>query len=256
MKVKSLDKNIRDFSRISAFLSILFLLLIFVFGYIYRYFTLDTYNYILLFVIMLLIIITVALILSEMAVFLVYKRKHAGAFLFRPARAGLKLLLPFTIFISGLFKGSKDTLRRVYVEVNNILVLSRSRKYYPREVLMLLPHCLQNSGCGYKITGDITNCRRCGRCSIGRIAEIAEKMKVEAAVVTGGTAARNIVAVRNPGIVLSVACERDLAAGIADVGSTPVLGVLNERPNGPCNNTAVNVQQLKEKLESILINDD
>jgi hypothetical protein len=40
------------------------------------------------------------------------------------------------------------------------------------------------------------------------------------------------------------------------VGSTPVLGVLNERPNGPCNNTAVNVQQLKEKLESILINDD
>jgi hypothetical protein len=35
---------------------------------------------------------------------------------------------------------------------------------------------------------------------------MAKKMKVEAAVVTGGTAARNIAAVRKPGIVLAVAC--------------------------------------------------
>ena len=84
--------------------------------------------------------------------------------------------------------------------------------------------------------------------------DIAEKRGVKAVVVTGGTAARNTIAREKPEIVLSVACERDLAIGISDVSHIPVLGVLNSRPNGPCVNTSVDVKVLSEKLDSILDN--
>ena len=53
-------------------------------------------------------------------------------------------------------------------------------------------------------------------------------------------------------MIVSVACERDLTSGIIDVGNIPVIGIVNERPNGPCYNTCVNVNMLKEKLDSII----
>ncbi|WP_279378941.1 DUF116 domain-containing protein [Acetivibrio straminisolvens] len=72
-------------------------------------------------------------------------------------------------------------------------------------------------------------------------------------MVTGGTAARNIVSKIRPKIIVSVACERDLSSGIADVGSIPVIGIINDRPNGPCYNTNVDVNALKKKLENIIM---
>lgn len=55
-----------------------------------------------------------------------------------------------------------------------------------------------------------------------------------------------------PKMILSVACERDLTSGIIDVGKIPVVGIVNERPNGPCYNTCVDVSVLKDKLDSII----
>jgi len=49
-----------------------------------------------------------------------------------------------------------------------------------------------------------------------------------------------------------VACERDLSSGIADVGRIPVIGIVNDRPNGPCYNTNVDVDAIRNKLESII----
>jgi hypothetical protein len=88
---------------------------------------------------------------------------------------------------------------------------------------------------------------------VGDILKLVEETGVKAVIVTGGTAARNSIAREKPEMVLSVACERDLAIGISDVSSIPVLGVLNSRPNGPCVNTTVDVEQLREKLDGILL---
>lgn len=168
------------------------------------------------------------------------------------ARTGIKTLLPIAIFFAGIFKTKKDLIRKFYIDFNNIMVFASDRKYSPENLLILLPHCLQNSDCGYKITNTIDNCKRCGKCSIGDIAEIAGSRKVEVRVVTGGTAARNVVKQLKPKLILSVACERDLTSGIIDVGKIPVIGLINERPNGPCYNTCVNTDNLKAYLDEIL----
>jgi hypothetical protein len=117
--------------------------------------------------------------------------------------------------------------------------------------MILLPHCLQNSECKFKITIDINNCRNCGKCKIGALKELAEQYRVKLRVATGGTLARKWIKETKPKAVIAVACERDLSAGIQDTGELPVLGVLNCRPHGPCLNTDVDVAEIERALLTI-----
>ncbi|NJD04602.1 MAG: DUF116 domain-containing protein [Ruminiclostridium sp.] len=246
MKVKYLDKRITNFLTFSFLLLLVFALAIAVFTYVYNYFTIDSYDQVLLIFIIFAVITIIIITYAILAVFLAYRKRSVSAFMLLPVRLALKIVIPFTIFITGLLKKDKDAIRSLFIDMNNLLVQSGEKHYKPDRILMLLPHCLQDSKCNHKITGDIANCRECGKCTIGPILGIVREKGVKAVVVTGGTAARNIIIREKPDVILSVACERDLAGGIADVGGIPVIGVVNERPNGPCKDTCVNVRLLGE----------
>ena len=252
MKVKSLDKRLGSFIRYSFVLLLAVGLVTALLSYVYSIFSIDVYNRIVFALIIISIIAMAAVFVAMIAVFaaVMIKRVHPSMLFF--VRIGMKLVLPFELFAAGLVKKDRDEIRSLFVDINNLCVQSGNIRKSPDKVLLLLPHCLQDSGCGLKITGDIMNCRKCGRCTIGKIKEIAGEKGVKAVVVTGGTAARAVIDREKPEIVLSVACERDLSIGIADVSSIPVVGVLNRRPNGPCVNTTVDVDLLRDKLESIL----
>ena len=230
----------------------MFVLGIAVFTYVYNYFTIDIYNQVLIIFIVLSSVTIIVIAYAMLAVFHAYRKRTISNFMLLPVRLALKIVIPITIFITGLLKKDKDAIRSLFIDINNILVQSGEKRYNPDRILILLPHCLQDSRCNHKITGDIYNCKECGRCTIGTILGIVRKKGVKAVVVTGGTAARNLISREKPGVILSVACERDLAGGIADVGSIPVIGVVNERPNGPCKDTFVNVQLLVDKLDSLI----
>ncbi len=165
--------------------------------------------------------------------------------------AGISILLPLYIYLTGLFSGEKDDIRRLYINVNNITVRHNLQKNRPSKILMLLPGCMQNKDCSCNITDDMRNCRRCGGCRIGEAADLVERCAVKAIVVKGGTAARNTAKEFKPDFILAVACERELLSGMADVGRIPVLGVINQRPNGYCTNTTVDMLQLKEILTEL-----
>lgn len=252
--MKFLDNKLKNFIGLSGLIISFFFLILLFFNYIYRYSTIITYNCMLLFLIYVTIILTLLFILSVIAVFYTYQKKQVKVSYIWLVKIGLNILLPIASSIIGFFNGSRDNIRSFYISVNNIIVQSRNLKFPQYGILVLLPHCLQDSDCEYKITNDIGNCRRCGKCCIGDISEISENLGVDAAVVTGGTAARNIVYKKRPKLILSVACERDLISGIMDVGSIPVIGLINDRPNGPCYNTIIDAKVFKERLESIIQN--
>ena len=247
-----MDKSIKDFLFLSGLLMLFSVLILAIFGYIYLYSDINTYSNILLFLIAVTIIVILVFIIAMAAVLHAYRKRHVSSAFSWPVKLGLRVLLPFVTFISGILKGEKDAIRRFYVDINNILAGSYNKKYSPEKVLVVVPHCLQDSACDCKVTNDIGNCKRCGKCTIGDIARIAEEMKVEARVATGGTAARNFVNMSRPEVILSVACERDLVVGISDVGNIPVFGIVNERPNGPCRYTTVDVGVLRKRLEEIV----
>jgi len=73
-------------------------------------------------------------------------------------------------------------------------------------------------------------------------------------VATGGTLARDFVKHYKPEAIIAIACERDLTSGIQDVTPLPVIGILNIRPNGPCNNTEVDFAEVELALEYLCKN--
>jgi hypothetical protein len=164
----------------------------------------------------------------------------------------IKFLLPVIEFIGTAFGISKDTIRQSFVAMNNSLVQSQRLLVKSDRILILLPHCLQLFDCEIKVTGDINKCVRCGRCDIKGLAELAEKYRIDISVATGGTLARKVIIEKRPKLVVAVACERDLTSGIKDCYPLPVIGVLNDRPFGPCFNTKVDVDKIDQALRMVL----
>jgi len=164
----------------------------------------------------------------------------------------IKLFLPVMVLLGRALGIDKEGIMLSFVSVNNELVQAEAGRYKPEEVLLLMPHCLQNSKCDRRLTYDINNCHRCGKCPIAGLLDLHDKYGVNLAVATGGTIARRIVVQMRPKMIIAVACYRDLASGIQDTYPLPVYGVLNERPHGPCLDTLVAHNQLELALHRFL----
>ena len=165
----------------------------------------------------------------------------------------VKLFLPLMVLLGKALGIDKEAIMLSFVSVNNELVRAEAGLYKPEEILLLMPHCLQNSKCDRRLTYDINNCKRCGLCPIAGLLELHDRYGVNLAIATGGTVARRIVVQLRPKMIIAVACYRDLSSGIQDTYPLPVFGVLNERPHGPCLDTTVALPLLEEALERFLL---
>ncbi|WP_346354547.1 DUF116 domain-containing protein [Azotosporobacter soli] len=170
-----------------------------------------------------------------------------------PAWSAVNLLFPLAIRIGRLLDVDKERIERSFIEASNHLVKNRGIHVPPERLLILTPHCLQHESCPHKITHDVSNCKNCGRCQVGELLEIARRHGCHLAVVTGGTLARKVIKGLRPKAVLAIACERDLTSGIQDVFPLPVIGVLNERPFGPCCNTRIDVDKVDEAVREFVV---
>lgn len=164
----------------------------------------------------------------------------------------IRLFLPIMTVVGKLIGVPKEKVRASFIKVNNELVLSEDHACDPDEILLLMPHCLQNSRCRFRLTYSVANCERCGLCPMAGLIDFSERYGVHLALATGGTIARRIVVQTRPKLIIAVACERDLAAGIQDTHPIPVFGILNQRPHGPCLDTAVPLEQVEWAIRRFL----
>ncbi|WP_052812881.1 DUF116 domain-containing protein [Desulfonatronum thioautotrophicum] len=164
----------------------------------------------------------------------------------------IKLFLPLMTLLGRIFNIAKDDIRLSFIKVNNELVASERGRFQPHEILLLLPHCLQNSHCPRRLTYDIRHCKRCGECPLDGLIGLAETYGIRIAIATGGTIARRIVVQNKPKLIIAVACDRDLSSGIQDTYPIPVYGVLNQRPFGPCLDTLVDLANIESALRRFL----
>lgn len=158
-----------------------------------------------------------------------------------------KVLYPLFMLFGAFSAERKEKLQGLIIRLNNRIVRSEKRK--ARRILLLLPHCLQTNECDIRLTYNIYNCKRCRKCEISDLIQIADENDLSLFVATGGNLARKIVKDVRPEAVVAVACERDLSSGIVDSYPLPVLGIPNERPFGPCFNTQVNLEKVKEAIQ-------
>ena len=164
----------------------------------------------------------------------------------------IRFLFPMLVGVGKCFGIKKNEIRRSFVAINNQLVLAEAKKVKPEKLLILLPHCLQFHDCSVRITGDVKNCKACGKCRITELAALAEEYQAPISVATGGTLARRIVVEKKPEIIIGVACERDLTSGIQDSYPIPVFGIFNKRPFGPCFDTDVDIDLVTDAVKTFL----
>lgn len=165
----------------------------------------------------------------------------------------IRLFLPLMEALARVVGIDRNTVRRSFIKVNNELVLADAPRVPPARLLLLLPHCVQASACGRRISLAPDNCGRCGQCQMGALLDLRDRLGFRLALATGGTIARRIVVELRPRCIVAVACERDLTSGIQDSYPLPVFGVLNERPHGPCRDTCVPLAAVEEAIARFLI---
>lgn len=167
-------------------------------------------------------------------------------------RVAMSTLFPFVIGLGRIFKIDSNKIKNSFIEVNNVLVRTNQQVLRPEQILLLAPHCIQDNACPHKVTNDINNCKRCGKCKVSDLLYLSDTYGIKVGVATGGTLARKFVKEYRPKAIVAIACERDLASGIQDCSPIPVLGVLNDRPFGPCFNTSVQVPEVTKAIEFFL----
>jgi hypothetical protein len=183
-----------------------------------------------------------------------YTRFSNKVFL-KVVRFSIKLLFPINVFVGKIFNVKKDKIRESYVQVNNSFIKSSSMLFSAKDILILLPHCLQKYECVYRITNNINNCIDCKGCVICDLKKLSYDFGVKIAIATGGTLARKIIVETKPRCIIAVACQRDLVDGLMDVFPIPVYGILNKRPHGPCINTTLDVCLIAKFLEHFIQED-
>ncbi|MFO7659877.1 MAG: DUF116 domain-containing protein [Candidatus Cloacimonadaceae bacterium] len=162
--------------------------------------------------------------------------------LYRP----LKWLLFFVYYplgraLSWIFRIRKESYQTSFLSFQNRMFLSHAVFSEQSRLLLLLPHCLQFHDCKIRITRDISDCAECGKCDICNLKQLGTGNDLQVGIANGGTLARKIVHDARPDIIIAVACHRDLTDGVRESWKYPVYAILNERPNGPCFDTRVDV---------------
>ena len=162
-----------------------------------------------------------------------------------------KIIFHLIIIGTKLLSIPEEKLVKLFIRANNYLTYHRLFNLKANQVLMLLPHCLQNSDCQQKITRDIKNCKACGKCQICQLVEMSQQYPAIFRVVDGGEMARQRLKEGKYKAVAAVACERELESGIL-YSNLPVIAIINERPKGPCFETQVALPQVERALQFFL----
>lgn len=183
-----------------------------------------------------LILIGLSLLLISYFVllFITYKTKKPFAFFLKDKKITDLYLTHITLFYSKRIGFKHDKVLNSMLNFSNSLTKVLYKGYKKDEILILVPRCLA------KQTREELN-------------SVINDYNINVHIAAGGTEARQILKENKPKGIIAVACERDLYAGVKDVPSQiPVIAIANKRPNGPCKNTLVNSDEMKEAIESFI----
>ncbi|MDH3889505.1 MAG: DUF116 domain-containing protein [candidate division Zixibacteria bacterium] len=143
-------------------------------------------------------------------------------------------LLSLVIGTGKLFGISSDRLTNSFLKIHNLFVTALPALIPPERLLILAPRCLT-------------------RDNNIRLRRLRDEFGFHMAVCDGGTAARQKIRAVKPRLVLAIACERDLISGFKEINPfVPVIGFPNQRPEGPCKNTCIDLSSIERTVRKCL----
>jgi uncharacterized protein len=140
---------------------------------------------------------------------------------------------PAIALISDRLGISKDRLGYSLLEIHNELTRVSLRKFSNGRILCLAPRCLDRE-------------------NVEQIRSLAAEYDCDFYMAPTGAQARQRIVQEKPAAIIGIACERDLVSGIRDVGyRIPVMAIANKRPAGPCKGAFIDLNELRESIETL-----
>lgn len=140
-------------------------------------------------------------------------------------------IFPIAFPIAKRFGIPRDKLGNSFVTFSNAIVKA-SHIPGKGKTIILIPRCLKL---------DMKE----------QVKELGNRAGVGVFSATGGGQARKIIIKEHPTAVIGIACERDLVSGIHDIAvKMPTIGVPNKRPEGPCKNTTIDLDEIKNAIKT------
>ncbi len=146
-----------------------------------------------------------------------------------------------------------EVLDKQFVSLSNMMTKLRKKKCPPEALLLLFPHCIQNSKCKQNIKHDLNECKRCGKCKVKDLLEISEEYGISIAIASGGRIALKRVMAEEVQGVVAIACEKELRTGLMAAMPKAIFAVPNLRPHGYCVDTDVYMDDVLKAIERFLI---
>lgn len=150
------------------------------------------------------------------------------------ALGGLRWAVGICVGLGRMVGLSRDRVGHAFVRAYNLLEVLPPLITDPAKLLVLAPRCLNRE-------------------TVQGLQDLKQRYGFSQVIAFGGTEARRGIAQHRPQGIIAVACERDLLVGIKDLrGRVPVLGYSNLRPEGPCKNTVVDLEQVEHGIRMFL----
>jgi len=142
----------------------------------------------------------------------------------------LLALLSKSVWLGRKFGISRDRVSNSFIKVHNVVLKASASRLSVERLLVLLPRCLE-------------------RATRSQVLDRIDRLAAKTVTAAGGEEARKAIREHRPSLILAIACERDLISGLKDVANRiPVLAIANKRPQGPCKNTQLPIEELDEAL--------
>lgn len=139
----------------------------------------------------------------------------------------IRMVIPVALWVGKTLGVSVDKIGNSFVKVHNSITNSIYNNRLSKDLLILVPRCIKKE-------------------MLLKLKDLEQRYELEMRTVGGGTAALKLIREKRPSSIIGIACERDLLHGIKDLSiRIPVIGIPNERPEGPCKNTMIDLEQLE-----------
>lgn len=139
-----------------------------------------------------------------------------------------------------------------FLQLNNLKNRFSKRRFPAENILLLLPHCLQNRECQVRLKHDVFLCKGCGKCKMKELKELAQRLGVQTYIASGGREALERTRSDDVGAIVAVACKRELAEGIRGAFPKKVVGVYNTWPHGACKDTDVDMVAVEATIRALM----
>lgn len=145
---------------------------------------------------------------------------------------------------------SERLVNYTHIELRNKMNEYGYKKTPLNKRILFLPHCLRNSKeCIAEYNDEGLQCKKCGKCQIAEIIDLAKEKGFEKVFVCpGGSMVKKIVMKHKPKAILGVCCYNEANMAFDSLQNAGIATQAALLLKDGCSNTKANIEEIKEKM--------